>query len=76
MFDSFTTSLFIAGMWLMARKKIENWIMWILGDLMVIPLFAMKGLVFTSVQYVVFLVLAVLGYIEWRKRINLNKLHG
>jgi nicotinamide mononucleotide transporter len=68
-FDSFTTALFIAGMWLMALKKIENWLFWILGDLLVIPLFAMKGLVFTSVQYIVFLVLAILGYIEWRKRL-------
>lgn len=69
-FDSFTTSLFIVGMWLMAIKKIENWLLWILGDLLVIPLFAMKGLVFTSVQYIVFLVLAILGYIEWRRRIQ------
>lgn len=68
-FDSFTTSLFIAGMWLMAIKKIENWLLWILGDLLVIPMFAMKGLAFTSIQYIVFLVLAVMGYIEWRKRI-------
>jgi len=69
-YDSFTTALFIAGMWLMALKKIENWLFWILGDLLVIPLFAMKGLVFTSVQYIVFLVLAILGYIEWRKRLH------
>ena len=68
-FDSFTTSLFIAGMWLMALKKIENWILWILGDLLVIPMFAIKGLAFTSIQYIVFLVLAVMGYIEWRKRL-------
>jgi len=68
LFDSFTTSLFIAGMWLMAIKKIENWLLWILGDLLVIPLFAMKGLVFTSFQYIIFLILAVLGYLEWRKR--------
>jgi nicotinamide mononucleotide transporter len=67
-FDSFTTSLFIVGMWLMALKKIENWLFWILGDLLVIPMFAMKGLAFTSIQYIVFLVLAIMGYVEWRKR--------
>ena len=71
-FDSFTTSLFIAGMWLMAIKKIENWLLWILGDLLVIPMFAMKGLAFTSVQYIVFLILAIMGYIEWRKRLKLK----
>ena len=69
-FDSFTTALFIAGMWLMAIKKIENWLFWILGDVLVIPMFAIKGLAFTSVQYIVFLVLAIMGYIEWRKRLN------
>jgi len=69
-FDSFTTALFIAGMWLMALKKIENWLLWIAGDLLVIPLFTMKGLVFTSIQYIVFLILAVMGYMEWRKRLH------
>jgi nicotinamide mononucleotide transporter len=68
--DSFTTAIFITGMWLMARKKIENWLFWIAGDFLVIPLFTYKGLVFTSVQYIVFLILAVMGYIEWRKRIS------
>jgi nicotinamide mononucleotide transporter len=71
--DSFTTSLFIIGMWLMAIKKIENWIAWIIGDTMVIPLFTYKGLTFTSVQYLVFLALAVAGYIEWRKKLIANE---
>lgn len=69
-FDSVTTALFIAGMWLMALKKIENWLLWILGDLLVIPMFSIKGLAFTSIQYIVFLVLAIMGYIEWRKRLK------
>jgi len=68
-FDSFTTALFIIGMWLMAIKKIENWLFWIVGDLLVIPLFAYKGLIFTSGQYIVFLILAVMGFVEWRKRL-------
>lgn len=67
--DSLTTSIFIVAMWLMARKKIENWIAWIIGDIISIPLYAYKGLVFTSFQYTVFLVLAILGYIEWRKKL-------
>lgn len=70
LFDSFTTALFIVGMWLMAIKKIENWLFWILGDFLVIPLFASKGLVFTSLQYIVFLIIAILGYLEWRKRLK------
>jgi len=69
-FDSFTTAIFIVGMWLMAIKKVENWIFWIVGDTLVIPLFAYKGLAFTGVQYLVFLILAVMGFIEWRKRLR------
>ena len=67
--DAFTTALFIIGMWMMALKKIENWVYWIIGDLLVIPLFAYKGLVLTSVQYFIFLALAVSGYIEWRRKL-------
>jgi nicotinamide mononucleotide transporter len=60
--DALTTAIFITGMWLMAFKKIENWLFWIAGDLACIPLFASKGLVLTSFQYAVFLGLAVAGY--------------
>lgn len=67
--DSFTTALFIIAMWLMARKKIENWIAWIIGDFLVIPMFAYKGLAFTSIQYIIFLALAISGYLEWRKKL-------
>ena len=68
--DAVTTAIFIVGMWLMALKKIENWIYWIIGDLISVPLFFYKGLVLTSFQYTVFLILAVLGFLEWRKKIN------
>ncbi|KAF5045863.1 Nicotinamide riboside transporter PnuC [anaerobic digester metagenome] len=66
--DSFTTSVFLVGMLLMARKKVENWTYWIIGDIVSIPLYFMKGLVFTSFQYLVFLIIAVMGLIEWRRR--------
>jgi nicotinamide mononucleotide transporter len=65
--DAFTTSVFIVGMWLMAVKKVENWIYWIIGDIVSVPLYFYKGLVFTSFQYLVFLILAIMGYIAWRK---------
>ena len=70
--DALTTAIFIIGMWLMALKKIENWLFWILGDLISIPLFASKGLVLTSIQFTIFLVLAVAGYVEWRKKLSPN----
>lgn len=68
--DSLTTAIFIIGMYLMALKKIENWIYWIIGDLISVPLYLYKGLVLTSFQFFVFLIIAVLGYLEWRKRYN------
>ncbi len=67
--DTFTTAIFIVGMWLMALKKIENWIFWIIGDIISVPLYAYKGLVFTSFQFFVFLIIAVAGYMAWRKKL-------
>ncbi len=66
--DSFTTAIFLIGMWQMALKRLENWIYWIVGDVVSIPLYYSKGLVFSSFQYLVFLIIAIMGYIEWRKR--------
>lgn len=66
--DALTTAIFIIGMWLMALKKIENWLFWILGDLISVPLYLSKGLVLTSFQFAIFLILAVAGYLEWRAK--------
>ena len=67
--DTFTTAIFIVAMWLMAFKKLENWIFWIIGDIISVPLYAYKGLVFTSFQFLVFLIIAIAGYVSWRKKI-------
>lgn len=69
--DTLTTAIFFVGMWLMARKKLENWTYWIIGDLISIPLYWYKGLIFTSLQYFLFTLIAVFGYLAWKK--NLNK---
>ncbi len=63
--DSLTTSIFLIAMWFMARKKIENWIYWIAGNIISIPLYFAKGLVFTSFQFTVFLILAIMGLTNW-----------
>ncbi len=68
--DSFAAATAYTGMWLMTRKKLENWLWWIATNLAAIPLYFSKGLVFTSFQYLIFLVLAVLGYVEWRRRMT------
>ncbi|MDY0076612.1 MAG: nicotinamide riboside transporter PnuC [Bacteroidales bacterium] len=65
--DALTTAIFMVGMWLMAIKKVENWIYWIVGDIISVPLYFYKGLVFTSFQFAVFLIIAVAGYLVWRK---------
>lgn len=68
--DSLTTSVFIIAMYLMAIKKLENWVAWISGNIISIPLYFYKGLVFTSFQFTVFLILAILGYIEWKRKLE------
>ena len=68
--DSFASAAAYTGMWQMARKKVENWIWWIITNLASIPLYFYKGAVFTSFQYVVFLVLAVMGLAEWNKKLK------
>jgi len=71
--DAFTTSIFFVAMWLMAKKVIDNWVYWIIGDLITIPLYIYKGLTITSIQYIVFTILAVIGFITWKKQINKPK---
>lgn len=68
--DIFTSGLFFTAMWYMALKKIENWTLWIIGDCIAVPLFAYRGLGMLSLQYLLFTVLAVLAYIEWKKILN------
>ena len=65
--DIFTTSLFLIGMWFMAKRKVENWLFWIVGDLICIPMMLYKGLGITSLQYLVFTIMAVMGYQKWRR---------
>lgn len=65
-FDTFTTGIFFAAMWLMANKKIEHWLLWIAGNIISIPLYFIKGLGFSGIQFTVFLILAILGYKEWK----------
>lgn len=71
--DSLTTAVFIVGMWLMAKKKVENWIYWIIANVISIPLYFYKGLVFTSFQFTIFLILAILGYLEWKQKYKLQE---
>lgn len=69
--DTVTTAIFFVGMWLMAKKKLENWIYWIIGDIISVPLYLYKGLVFTSFQYLLFTIIAIYGYRAWKKNLNI-----
>ncbi|MEM5539056.1 nicotinamide riboside transporter PnuC [Olleya sp. AS48] len=70
--DTITTAIFFVGMWLMAKRKIENWIYWIIGDIISVPLYFYKGFTFTSFQYLGFTVIAIFGYLQWKKHLNSN----
>jgi nicotinamide mononucleotide transporter len=68
--DMFTSGLFFTAMWLMANKKLESWIFWIIGDIITVPLYAYRGLGMLSLQYIIFTILAIQGYIEWKKHLS------
>ncbi|MFL2608855.1 MAG: nicotinamide riboside transporter PnuC [Cryomorphaceae bacterium] len=71
--DIITTAIFFAGMWLMARRKIESWFFWILGDIISVPLYFSKGLAFSSFQYLIFTFIAIAGYYKWKSIYNNKK---
>ena len=65
--DIFTTSLFFTAMWYMAKKKIENWILWIIGDAICVYIFFDRQLYIIAIQYIIFTILAISAFIKWKK---------
>lgn len=72
--DMLTTGLFLVAMWLMANRKIEHWLVWIVADAISVPLYFYKGLAFTGIQYVIFTLIAIFAYGNWRKMLHESKL--
>ncbi len=66
--DGFASATAFTGMWLMAKKKVESWYWWIATNIASIPLYFIKGLVFTSFYYAVLLAMAVAGLAAWKKK--------
>lgn len=66
--DAFASATAYTGMWLMAKKKVESWLWWIATNTASIPLYFIKGLVFTSVFYFVLLLMAFFGLVEWMRK--------
>lgn len=71
--DIFTTCIFFTAMWYMALKKIENWTLWIIGDFLIVPILWSRELYIFALQYVVFTILAILAYLEWKKILDKNQ---
>ncbi|MEK6493704.1 nicotinamide riboside transporter PnuC [Myroides odoratimimus] len=71
--DIITSGIFFTGMYYMALKKIENWTLWIIGDIISVPLYAYRGYGILAVQFAIFTVLAIMAYISWYKTINREK---
>lgn len=71
--DIVTSGIFFTAMWYMANKKLENWTLWIIADLVTIPLYAYRGLGMLSLQYIIFTILAIQGYLTWKKSLNKNQ---
>ncbi len=67
LWDSFTTALSIVGMWMLARKYIEQWWVWLVVDAVSAWLYIYKGLYFTAVLYAVYAIISIFGYFKWRK---------
>ncbi len=74
--DAFTTAFSIAAMVLMAQRKIESWIFWILVDVVAIVLYYLKGVKFISLEFAIFLVLSIIGFREWHKYYKNNTTLG
>lgn len=68
--DIFTSGIFFTAMWYMATKKLENWTLWIIADIITIPLYAYRGLGMLSLQYIIFTILAIQGYLAWKKSLS------
>lgn len=68
--DALMTAIFLVGMWMMAKRKVDNWIFWIIGDAIAVFLFTYKGYGITAVQYVVFTILAIIAFFEWKKSVS------
>lgn len=70
--DALASAAAFTGMWLMAKKKIESWIWWIITNLVSIPLYFVKSYVFTSIYYIILLGMAISGLILWIKKEKQN----
>jgi nicotinamide mononucleotide transporter len=72
--DALASAAAYTGMWLMAKKKVESWIWWIITNIASIPLYFVKGYTFTSVQFIVLLIIAIAGLKSWNDKAKSNSI--
>ncbi len=72
-FDALLTAASLVAQWMMTRKLLENWLIWIAADIVYVPVFIRRGLPFTALQYAVFLVLAAMGWFGWRQSLRTQR---
>ena len=68
--DSFTTALSFVATWMLARKKIENWLIWVVVDAVSVAIYIYKGLYPTAVLFLCLTFLAIVGYLKWKKELD------
>lgn len=66
-FDAFTTAGSLVAQYLLAKKYIQNWILWIIVDLVAIPVYLYKGLYFFSFLFGIYLIICIYGFVSWKK---------
>ena len=70
--DSFTTALSIIAMWMLAHKYVEQWLVWLVVDIVSCGIYIYKDLYFTSFLYGLYAVIACFGYLKWKQLMNLS----
>ncbi len=68
--DALTTSISLIAQWMIARKKIENWLLWIVADVIYVGMYVYKHLYLTSLLYFIFIILAIIGWQQWKKDVQ------
>lgn len=71
--DTLTTAIFFGGMWLLAKRKVENWLYLLVGNIISVPLYFVKGYTLSSMLYLIFIAISILGYITWKKHLYSDK---
>jgi len=71
--DTLTTAIFFGGMWMLAKRKLENWIYLLIGNTISVPLYFIKGYTLSSMLYLIFIAISIVGYLAWKKHLNSDK---